>query len=140
MTDINTCLLCKSTLSCTYLTVIAFYYCQHLNILHRQFCQFESFHLKNPQKTKNLLSKGKLTVFIQYDFKPCQFGAFFTILCINKKLKRAILMLIWINLTNIWFQVSKRGPLEGALKLNKKSPGALQLTFNLLTWKRNCSG
>lgn len=140
MIDINMGLLYKCTLSCTFVTVIAFYYTTwHLNILYRQFFSIWEIPLKKKKKVV-VEQKRKLTVFIRFDLIPCQFGAFFMILCINKKLKRAILMVIWINLTNIWFQVPKRGPLEGALKLNKKSPRALQLTFNLLTWKRNCFG
>lgn len=101
MIDINMSLLCKCTLSCTFLTVIAIYYTAwHLNILYHFFNLRVS--IKRQKKKKKLLSKKrKLTVFIQFDLIPCQFGAFFTILCINKKLKRAILMVIWINLTNI---------------------------------------
>lgn len=38
MIDVNMCLLCKCTLSGTFLTVIAFYYTAwHLNVLYRQF-------------------------------------------------------------------------------------------------------
>lgn len=137
MIDINMCLWCKCTLSCAFLTVITFYHpAWHLNILHRHIFshpQFESFPLKEVEQKKGKKIICLHAVWFNTLSAPC---IFLTILWVNKKLKGAILMVIWINLPNIWFQVSKRGPLEGALKLNKKSPRALQLTFNLLTWKK----